>query len=123
MSENQLGELKPAQIDEVKKKVIELFGEEMVKEVDRVFLMLQAKRLGSKDPYDFLKRVADEDPEYKEKLVGALLYGMKLGEESAALILGRKHEAEIKELKDKQQEPQDGAVIAPHVDFVPEMYM
>lgn len=119
MAERKLEDLKPEQIDEVKQKVIALFGEEMVKEVDRVFLMLQAKRLGAKDPYDFLKRVADEDPANKEMLVGALLYGMRLGEDTAAFVLGQKHEDEMKKMKEQQ----DGAVIAPHVDFVPEMYM
>jgi len=121
MTENKLEELKPEQIDAVKDKVIELFGEEMVKGVDRMFLMFQAMRLGAKDPYEFLKKAAEEDPENAEKIVAALLYGMRLGEDTAAFMLNKKHAEELEKAQamQAQAEPQDGAVIAPHTTFVP----
>jgi hypothetical protein len=112
-------ELNEKQVDEVKKKVIEIFGEEMVKDVDRAFLMFQALRFGATDSYDFLKRVANEDPEHATKVVAALLYGMRLGEDTTAMVLNKKHEEEVNKLK----QDQDGAVIAPHVTYADGMYM
>ena len=72
--------LSPEQEDEVRITAIEMFGEDCVKKLDRLFFEFHDIRATCKDNYDFLKKVRDMHGENGEQVVAALLYGMKLGE-------------------------------------------
>jgi hypothetical protein len=69
------------QEDEVRKKVIEIFGEPFVKELDLKFFEFNDLRLTCKDNYEFLTKIREK---YKDEdacsVLAACLYGMKLGE-------------------------------------------
>ncbi len=68
------------QEDEVRVIAIEMFGEDTVKNLDRLFFEFHDIRAECKDNYDFLSKVMEKNGDKGEHLVAALLYGMKLGE-------------------------------------------
>ena len=72
--------LSPEQEDEVRITAIEMFGEDCVKKLDRLFFEFHDIRATCKDNYDFLSKVKDKHGENGEQVVAALLYGMKMGE-------------------------------------------
>lgn len=72
--------LTPDQEDTVRCAAIEMFGEDCVKNLDKLFFEFHDVRAGCKDNYDFLKKVKDKHGENGDQVVAALLYGMKLGE-------------------------------------------
>lgn len=72
--------LNRAEEDEVKKLAIQMFGEETVLNLDRLFFEFHDIRNGCKDNYEFLSKVKEKNGEKGDHLVAALLYGMKLGE-------------------------------------------
>jgi len=72
--------LTPIQEDEVRNTAIELFGEDTVKNLDRLFFEFHDIRAECRDNYDFLSKVRERNGENGDHLVAALLYGMKLGE-------------------------------------------
>jgi hypothetical protein len=114
--------LNEEQQDDVKKKVIALFGEEVVHAIDMQFMAFTDQRMAATDAYDFLKKVADQDPEHAVTTCAALLFGMKMGEISAQFVLTQQHEQEIEKVKAEAAKDQDGAVIAPHTTFSEGMY-
>lgn len=78
--------LSPEQEDDVRKRAIDLFGEQTVRELDKKFFELHDLRMScSDDPkdanYNFLQKMyekyVDKDPIL---VLAACLYGMKLGE-------------------------------------------
>ncbi len=66
--------------DEVRVIAIEMFGEDTVKNLDRLFFEFHDIRAECKDNYDFLSKVRERNGDQGDHLVAALLYGMKLGE-------------------------------------------
>lgn len=77
-----MDELTNGQKDEVKNKVIALFGVDVVKNIDTIYFSLHDIRMKSKDSYEFIKMVKEKYGEQGELVVGAILYGMKAGEEA-----------------------------------------
>lgn len=113
--------LNAEQQDEVKQRVINAFGEEFVKKVDMLFMALVDERMAVNDAYEFLEKVAAKYPEHPEEMVAALLVGMKFGELAAGYALQQQAQAAQAQAA-AQQEPQDGAVIAPHTSYSEGMY-
>lgn len=72
--------LSPDQEEEVRKKVIDRFGEDAVKKMDTHFMELNDIRIVSKDSYEFLVKVKEKYPDNSELLLAAILYGMRQGE-------------------------------------------
>lgn len=115
--------LNEEQQDDVKKRVIALFGEEVVHAIDMQFMAFTDQRMAATDAYDFLKKVADQDPENAVTTCAALLFGMKLGELAAGHVLNQEHAAEIEKVKAEAAKDQDGGVIAPHTTYSEGMYL
>lgn len=73
--------LEKAQEDEIRKKVVEKFGEECVKQMDIFYMELNDIRMSATDSFDYLEKVkAHYGNENTNLLLAGLLYGMKLGE-------------------------------------------
>jgi hypothetical protein len=72
--------LSKSQEDTVKLIAIEMFGEDCVKNLDRLFFEFHDTRGTCKDNYEFLRTVRDKHGENGDQVVAALLYGMKMGE-------------------------------------------
>jgi hypothetical protein len=69
------------QEEEVRKRVIEMFGEDTVKKMDSYFMELNEIRIGSNNSFDFLKKVKEKyAKENSELIIAAILYGMRQGE-------------------------------------------
>lgn len=69
------------QEDEVRKRVIEKFGEDSVKQMDLFYMELNDIRIGCRDSYEFLEKVKAKYSDHNsELLLAAILYGMKQGE-------------------------------------------
>jgi hypothetical protein len=77
-----MDEITDSQKDEVKNKVIDLFGVDVVKEIDTIYFALHDIRTQSKDSYEFIKMVKDKYGDNGVLVVGSILYGMKAGEET-----------------------------------------
>jgi hypothetical protein len=73
--------LNEEQENEVRKRVVEQFGEDSVKEMDRHYMELNDIRITCKDSYEFLEKVKAKYPEENTNLLlSAILYGMRQGE-------------------------------------------
>ena len=69
------------QEDEVRTRVIGMFGLERVRRMDFFYMELNDMRIASKDSYDFLEKVnAKYAAEHPELILAAILYGMFQGE-------------------------------------------
>lgn len=69
------------QEDEVRKKVIDRFGLDCVKQMDHFYMELNDIRMSCRDSYEFLEKVKAKYPDDRaELLIAAILYGMKQGE-------------------------------------------
>ena len=69
--------------DHVRQTVIDMFGEEAVKDIDLKWMALHDIRLASSHNYDFLAKVREQyqkDGADANTLVAAILYGINLGE-------------------------------------------
>ena len=77
-----MDEITNEQKDEVKNKVIALFGPDVVKHIDEHYFTFHDIRMKSKDSYEFIAMVKEKYGEQGELVVGAILYGMKAGEET-----------------------------------------
>ena len=77
-----MDDITDAQKDEVKNKVITLFGSDVVKHIDEYYFAFHDIRMKSKDSYEFIAMVKEKYGDNGELVVGAILYGMKAGEES-----------------------------------------
>lgn len=68
--------------DEVRQKVIDMFGEDAVKDIDLKWMALHDIRIACTHNYDFLEKVRDahSDGADANTLVAAILYGIRLGE-------------------------------------------
>ena len=77
--------LSPEETEEVKKKIVAEFGEELVTEIDEYFIKLHDERIICGDNMEFLKKVHEsrKDSGNAPEVMAALLYGMKLGELAA----------------------------------------
>ena len=73
--------LEKQQEDEIRKLVVEKFGEDSVKRMDIFYMELNDIRMSAQTSYDFLEKVKEKYPEGDtDLLLAGLLYGMKLGE-------------------------------------------
>ena len=73
--------LNPPEEDEVRRRVIEMFGTECVRQMDFFYMELNDIRIGSKDSYEFLEKVKVKyAAEHPELILAAVLYGMYQGE-------------------------------------------
>ena len=78
-----MNELTDEEIDEVREKVVEMFGENNVRYIDRRWMDLHQLRIASSNNYDFLLKVRQDhirDGGDGDLLVAAVLYGIRLGE-------------------------------------------
>jgi DNA-binding NarL/FixJ family response regulator len=67
--------------DQVRKRVIDKFGVDSVKQMDLHYMALNDIRMGCRDSYEFLEKVKEKYPDTNtELLLAAILYGMKQGE-------------------------------------------
>lgn len=68
--------------DEVRQTVIDMFGEDNVREIDIRWMALHDIRIASTHNYDFLARVREHHAEGADAntLIAAILYGIRLGE-------------------------------------------
>ena len=69
--------------DEVRQTVIDMFGEEAVKDIDLKWMALHDIRLASTHNYDFLAKIREQylkDGADANTLVAGVLYGIRLGE-------------------------------------------
>jgi hypothetical protein len=66
--------------DAIRIEVLEKFGEANVKEMDTFFMELSDVRTKSKSVLEFLALVKQKYPEDANRLLAALLYGIRLGE-------------------------------------------
>ena len=73
--------LEKQQEDEIRKMVVEKFGEDSVKRMDIFYMELNDIRMSAQTSYDFLEKVKEKYPDGDtDLLLAGLLYGMKLGE-------------------------------------------
>ena len=91
--------LSKEQEDTVRLQVIEMWGEECVKNIDRLFFEFHDIRAASMDNYTFLKTVRDKHGEIGDQVVAALPYGMKMGE------LGREYAYRQERQQELEQTP------------------
>jgi uncharacterized protein HemX len=106
--------LEKAQEDEIRKKVVERFGEDCVKRMDIHYMELNDVRMSAVDSFDYLEKVkAKYEGENTELLLAGLLYGMKLGEMGYEYHLKQmqqeKEEADKLDLKKKEEEAAEEA--------------
>jgi hypothetical protein len=92
------------QEDEVRKRVIERFGEESVKQMDHHYMELNDIRMSCRDSYEFLVKVKEKYPDINhELLLAGILYGMKQGE------LGYQYHLKEEEIKKTKSLPTWGS--------------
>ena len=89
--------LEKEQEDQVRKQVIEQFGEDCVKRMDIIYMEINDIRMSAETPYDFLEKVKTfYAAENTDLLLAGILYGMKMGE------LG--YEYHLKQLAEQAEE-------------------
>lgn len=69
--------------DTVREKVVDMFGEDAVKDIDLKWMALHDIRVSSDHNYDFLAKVRQQylnDGADANTIVAAVLYGIRLGE-------------------------------------------
>lgn len=100
--------LEKAQEDEIRKQVVEKFGEESVKRMDLFYMELNDIRMSAQTSYDFLEKVKEKYAEANtDLLLAGLLYGMKLGELACEYQFKQAQEAkEAGELQKKEEDLQ-----------------
>ena len=71
------------QAEVVRQTIIEMFGEENVREIDMKWMALHDIRISSDHNYDFLAKIREQYQESEvdaNTLIAAVLYGIRLGE-------------------------------------------
>jgi hypothetical protein len=77
-----------AEPEDLRKFIIEMFGEDSVKRIDEQWEIMHNIRLTADTNLDFLKGARDHFGEKDgEVVVAALLYGMKVGELAATVAM------------------------------------
>lgn len=104
--------LEKAQEDQIRKQVVERFGEDCVKRMDQFYMELNDIRMSATDSFDYLEKVKVHYPgDNTELLLAGLLYGMKLGEIGYEYHLQQqqalKEEAEKIDLQKKADEAEE----------------
>lgn len=113
--------------NEVKDKVLEKFGQELVAKIDMKYMALADLRAVSESSYEFLEKVKEAYPDQNpEILLAGILFGMKMGE--LGVLYAQEHgmlavpEPEKKEEKKPEEKKEEHAVVGYKGDYCEQMY-
>jgi len=112
--------------NEVKDKVLEKFGKDLVEKIDMKYMALADLRAVSESSYEFLEKVKETYPDQSpEILLAGILFGMKMGElgvlyaqEHGMLEAPKPPEPE----KKPEEKKEEHAVVGYKGDYSEQMY-